>query len=300
MTVKKTFCIEFITPSRTFYAAAKDQEEMNSWMEALKTTIMKNLDYFFENNNSSRKGSGFGVNGSQPLNIAPPDNKLTTGSSSSSYGSNYTNAPIGESLVPQIAQMLQQPENKVCAECGTPGIYIAFICFLFLIFHFNQKIDPKWASINLGIFICIECSGIHRSLGVHLSKVRSIDLDVWDPETLEFITSMGNKKAKEIWEYHVSPQWEAKRPTPNSDRTVKAYWIHAKYVDKRFADPDIILQLTIDGIYKSFEKIVLIYNFFKIVNRNRPKCHKKKRSNTFFCTFSRRIFNKTRAKRRVN
>lgn len=41
---------------------------------------------------------------------------------------------------------------------------------------------PKWASINLGIMLCIECSGIHRSLGVHISKVRSVTLDDWDAE----------------------------------------------------------------------------------------------------------------------
>ena len=42
--------------------------------------------------------------------------------------------------------------------------------------------DPSWASINLGIMMCIECSGIHRSMGVHLSKVRSVTLDSWDTE----------------------------------------------------------------------------------------------------------------------
>jgi len=42
--------------------------------------------------------------------------------------------------------------------------------------------DPDWASINLGIFLCIKCAGVHRNLGVHYSKVRSIDLDTtcWD------------------------------------------------------------------------------------------------------------------------
>lgn len=90
--------------------------------------------------------------------------------------------------------------------------------------------DPKWASINIGIFVCIECSGIHRSLGVHLSKVksidlqidliyvqiRSIDLDVWDLDTLEFMETMGNKKARAIWEFNVPNGYE--RPNPKSPR----------------------------------------------------------------------------------
>ena len=44
---------------------------------------------------------------------------------------------------------------------------------------------PDWASINLGILVCIECSGIHRSLGVHVSKVRSLTLDKWEEQTVK-------------------------------------------------------------------------------------------------------------------
>lgn len=44
---------------------------------------------------------------------------------------------------------------------------------------------PRWASWNLGIFICIRCAGIHRNLGVHISKVKSVNLDQWTQEQVQ-------------------------------------------------------------------------------------------------------------------
>ena len=44
---------------------------------------------------------------------------------------------------------------------------------------------PRWASWNLGVFVCIRCAGIHRNLGVHISRVKSVNLDSWTPEQIE-------------------------------------------------------------------------------------------------------------------
>ncbi|MEQ2157831.1 Arf-GAP with coiled-coil, ANK repeat and PH domain-containing protein 2 [Goodea atripinnis] len=68
----------------------------------------------------------------------------------------------GESALQKV---LAIPGNACCCDCG--------------------QADPRWASINLGITLCIQCSGIHRSLGVHFSKVRSLTLDSWEPELLK-------------------------------------------------------------------------------------------------------------------
>ncbi|KAK9268206.1 hypothetical protein L1049_010649 [Liquidambar formosana] len=101
--------------------------------------------------------------------------------------------------------LLKLPENRECADCKSKG--------------------PRWASVNLGIFICMQCSGIHRSLGVHISKVRSATLDTWLPEQVAFIQSMGNEKSNSYW--------EAELP-PNYDRVGIENFIRAKYEDKRW------------------------------------------------------------------
>ncbi|GLT33488.1 hypothetical protein SLA2020_080740 [Shorea laevis] len=105
--------------------------------------------------------------------------------------------------------LLKLPENRECADCKSKA--------------------PRWASVNLGIFICMQCSGIHRSLGVHISKVRSATLDTWLPEQVSFIQSMGNEKANSYWESELPP---------NYDRVGIENFIRAKYQEKRWIPRD--------------------------------------------------------------
>ncbi|KAI9355759.1 hypothetical protein BD770DRAFT_473461 [Pilaira anomala] len=104
-----------------------------------------------------------------------------------------------------LVELLKQPENKVCADC--------------------KKKDPRWASWNLGIFICIRCSGLHRSLGTHISKVKSVDLDTWTVEQIENMVKWGNQKANAYWESKLESN---RRPNDNDMDA----WIRAKYERK--------------------------------------------------------------------
>ncbi|XP_051046721.1 arf-GAP with GTPase, ANK repeat and PH domain-containing protein 1 isoform X4 [Phodopus roborovskii] len=94
--------------------------------------------------------------------------------------------------------------------------------------------NPNWASLNLGALMCIECSGIHRNLGTHLSRVRSLDLDDWPMELIKVMSSIGNELANSVWEE--SSQGRTK-PSLDSTREEKERWIRAKYEQKLFLVP---------------------------------------------------------------
>ncbi|KAL3962543.1 hypothetical protein ACCO45_004066 [Purpureocillium lilacinum] len=80
-----------------------------------------------------------------------------------------------------IKSLLKLEPNKVCADC-------------------KRNKHPRWASWNLGVFVCIRCSGIHRGMGTHISRVKSVDLDSWTDEQLQSILSWGNARANKYWE----------------------------------------------------------------------------------------------------
>ncbi|MEQ2316069.1 hypothetical protein AMECASPLE_028927 [Ameca splendens] len=105
------------------------------------------------------------------------------------------------------------PGNQQCCDCGEE--------------------DPRWASVNLGVTVCIECSGIHRSLGVHLSKIRSLTLDSWEAEQLKLLCVLGNYVINRIYEARCFEEGRVK-PKPGSPRSEKEAWIREKYVEKRF------------------------------------------------------------------
>ncbi|KAI1504689.1 hypothetical protein F5X99DRAFT_347150 [Biscogniauxia marginata] len=80
-----------------------------------------------------------------------------------------------------IKSLLKLEPNKICADC-------------------KRNKHPRWASWNLGVFICIRCSGIHRGMGTHISRVKSVDLDSWTDEQLQSILRWGNARANKYWE----------------------------------------------------------------------------------------------------
>lgn len=90
-----------------------------------------------------------------------------------------------------LAQLLLDPINQYCVDCRLK--------------------DPRWASWNLGVFLCIDCSGIHRSIGTHISKVKSVNLDTWTNEQVENMIAWGNQRANLYWEQALPPNFKPDR-----------------------------------------------------------------------------------------
>ncbi|XP_013926487.1 PREDICTED: arf-GAP with SH3 domain, ANK repeat and PH domain-containing protein 1, partial [Thamnophis sirtalis] len=103
--------------------------------------------------------------------------------------------------------------NDVCCDCGSP--------------------DPTWLSTNLGILTCIECSGIHREMGVHISRIQSLELDKLGTSELLLAKNIGNNSFNDIMEGNLPTP--SPKPTPSSDMTARKEFITAKYVDHKYS-----------------------------------------------------------------
>ena len=97
--------------------------------------------------------------------------------------------------------------NTKCADCGAK--------------------NPEWAVINLGIIVCIECSGCHRNLSVSISQVRSVMLDKLDQYFYKSMHLVGNDLFNSLYEAYLDPN--IPKPSHNSERTIRESFINAKY-----------------------------------------------------------------------
>eukprot|EP00457_Paulinella_chromatophora_P002718 gb/GEZN01002723.1/.p1 GENE.gb/GEZN01002723.1/~~gb/GEZN01002723.1/.p1 ORF type:complete len:704 (-),score=85.56 gb/GEZN01002723.1/:192-2303(-) len=148
------------------------------------------------------------------FNLSGPLGKLSIAQGQGEQNGNA--ADDGQDDEKAIAQQLKRlravPGNDACADCANK--------------------DPEWASLNLGIMMCLSCSGVHRSLGVHISKVRSCKLDRLDRFLMNTLLCVGNDAALEAWEGKLLQSDKLKKShKPNNS---SKNWIRGKYEKKDF------------------------------------------------------------------
>ncbi|KAI9847490.1 MAG: hypothetical protein M1837_002391 [Sclerophora amabilis] len=121
-----------------------------------------------------------------------------------------------------LKNLLKLEENKKCADCKKDNRMTTEFSITW----------PRWASWNLGVFVCIRCSGIHRGMGTHISKVKSVDLDAWTDEQLQSVLRWeNNDDANGYWEHKLRPE-DGSKHVP-ADSKIENF-IRTKYESKRW------------------------------------------------------------------
>ncbi|TKY67701.1 ADP-ribosylation factor GTPase-activating protein AGD2 [Spatholobus suberectus] len=205
-------CFRIISPSKTYTLQAENEADRMDWINKITGAITSLFNSQFLQQpqygrvHSENKNSAIGAS----LASQSED-------SHKSLRDDVYSKEVGS-----VSKILRGiPGNDKCAECSAP--------------------EPDWASLNLGILLCIECSGVHRNLGVHVSKVRSITLDVkvWEPTILELFDNLGNAYCNSIWEglllldhERVGESNVPMKPCSTDAFQNKEKYIQAKYVEK--------------------------------------------------------------------
>ncbi|KAI3845951.1 hypothetical protein MKX03_013636 [Papaver bracteatum] len=243
------FCFRIISPSKNYTLQAESAMDQMDWIEKITGVIASLLSSQPERGPlSSPMGSGHHHSTSETSSVETSDfdqtameeytsERNTTGHRERSSRSSLLHRSSGKTEKEKPIDVLKKViGNDKCADCGAP--------------------EPDWASLNLGVLVCIECSGVHRNLGVHISKVRSLTLDVkvWEPSVITLFQSLGNTFANSVWEelLHTGSTFAGadistrtskseklqllpvSKPNHSDPISKKEKFINAKYADKLF------------------------------------------------------------------
>lgn len=232
---ERRFCFEIITPTPGFRRVyqATSEEDMNSWIMSINNAVQSAVE---------SRTSDFKPASTPHESTFNKLGSILTGKSPSTGHNNHHHQSVASAAVPvrritvgarpqsarstsfeeqpdKLLQLLRKYDegNCWCADCGS-----------------SSKVE--WVSINLAIIICIECSGIHRSLGTHISKIRSLTLDItsFTPDIVDLLQQVGNRVANMVWEARLDP---AHKLNPQATREQRLKYITAKYVDRAYVEP---------------------------------------------------------------
>ncbi|VUZ41949.1 unnamed protein product [Hymenolepis diminuta] len=217
---------QLISMDRQWNFEAHSAEDRDDWVSHIDQAIITRLQLLDSSNKrleggfySGSAGHGGGAGSDMPSNnwsVSIPGSG-TTGSDPGGVkdGERGENMRVDEAMAKSLRAV---SGNDACADCGAP--------------------DPDWASLNLGEMVCIECSGVHRRLGTHISRIRSLMLDDWTPEAAAVMRAIGNTLANSVWEAAVPGNAASRRkPDSRSSKEEMESWIRAKYEHREFLPP---------------------------------------------------------------
>ncbi|KAK1296429.1 ADP-ribosylation factor GTPase-activating protein AGD4 [Acorus calamus] len=224
------FCFRIISPIKTYTLQAENEAERMEWVDKIRgvsASLLKSP--FLEQIDPGRLNMDINY----PVDTLSFNSLLLDKHTSNVISENGMKDKGSNNISGFLWGI---PGNETCAECGAS--------------------EPDWASLNLGILLCIECSGVHRNLGVHISKVRSLTLDVkiWEPTIMELFRALGNAYCNSVWENSLQREEERSdetshaitKPGPRDSIPAKEKFIHLKYVEKKF-----VLKETSDGVHSN-------------------------------------------------
>ena len=245
-----------VSMEKTYVLRAESEEAQADWMEAITSAIAVLLnqnhhlptstsptdadDAYFNKHKPGVTSADAMSNSSQTTNTTGHRRTLSGCSALSSDLSDaqiennpfmnpdkYATLSLANGNSP-LEILRSAPGCTTCADCSMP--------------------EPEWASLNYGVALCVECSGAHRSLGVHVSKVRSaiLDVKVWtDPLLNGTFVKWGNANANAVLEAKIlkkpssfldNDKSATRKPHPKSTKEEKLEFIKKKYTEKLFVD----------------------------------------------------------------
>ena len=235
---ERRFCFEVITPNSKRVYQATSEDDMNNWIKSINNALQSAMEgrglkdkpeqlpssptepgMLKRDIGSILTGkSGYMTHHYSPSSSSSIPSRRTTVGGSGRPASTRTNTAFDENPDKLLQAVRENDQgNCWCADCGS-----------------GSKVE--WVSINLGIILCIECSGIHRSLGTHISKIRSLTLDItsFTADIVEILLLVGNRVSNMVWEARLDP---AEKPSAQATREQRLRFITSKYVDKSYVEP---------------------------------------------------------------
>ena len=255
MATSDDHAFEVISNKRSMALQAFSEEEKDAWVSALRRTIEAELQRGFVPSSMGPASSSLGASSTSSslvaapsllsLSAAPAPAPAPVASSSVPFQLDWTLAPAHAFATPGPASSAAtdgvlptattltlatseawtpiSPDameaNRRCADCGAA-----------------LESRPKWVALNLGVFVCIACSGMHRSLGTHVSKVKSVQLDRLTEPQLEILRRVGNAASNRVWEARADAAAERKRAASTNASDLAAF-VRDKYVSRMFVEP---------------------------------------------------------------